>query len=579
MNTPSSMEHLVLSKQISYRTYQEALLVCVEKNKERLLLSVQEWSAKKKIQGLILRSLHSFFAHIWQIVLHEALQNTTNKQYVLQQYKHSLLGTLNETFKQQSHKFVHKPTNESLTQLLGTHQEELELAEAILTSGTIDHAGKHYALHTFFTHQTSQEQTIQEQEIDDTKSSHVQYADVLNILRNMQNPSFPCDYQSLYNQRFLWKRKKRLDATLLDEHVDGHIHMQDIEVTEEIPEIEILAWGKRERSEHDPIDLRRPERFVSINSKLNLLSNDLEHITCIAYRFKTSKVVVRLYQIAELSKVVVNKTLLVSDTYGKGTYVIDGIIPSIDELCDDSYFNINSVYRSLKNNPQAKLIKWSDVNHQGTLKRIIDKLLEPDPTCIVPSQHQEFIDLFKFLYLDQTHNKEFDTTFFDRLLDRETYALYAHKFNKYLAKLGYTYRLSLDYTWFLQYRKPVGFEQLKMHSNYLRYILHDYTPAVDEDLWICLNTYLETNPKFFTIFTNASHTDRQALCRTIGVNNARVVRKHGFIWEYPDMLAQQIHLSLPTLTPQLRNKYHQVFEVLLSTKLLDEETKKQLKNK
>lgn len=395
----------------------------------------------------------------------------------------------------------------------------------------------------------------------------------------MQNPSFPCDYQSLYNQWFLGKRKKRQDETLLDEHVDGHIHMQDIEISEEIPEIELLQIGKRERNEHDPIDLRRPERFISINAKLNLLSNDLEHITCIAYRFKTSKVVVRLYQIAELSKVPVNKTLIVSDTYGKGTYVIDDIIASIDELCDDPYFNINSVYRSLKNNPHAKLIKWSDNNHHGTLKRIVDKLLEPDPAHVVPPMHQEFIDLFKFQYLDQNNNKEFDTTFFDRLLDRETYALYAHKFNKYLAKLGYTYRLSLDYTWFLQYWKPVGFEQLKMHSNYLRYILHDYTPAVGEDLWICLNAYLESEPKFFTTFTNTSHTDRQALCRTIGVNNARLVRRYGFIGEYPDMLTHQIHLSLPTITPQLRNKYHQVFEALFSTKLIDEETKKQLKNK
>lgn len=50
MNTPSSLEHLVLSKHISYRSYQEALLVCVEKNKERMLLSMQEGSAKKKIQ-------------------------------------------------------------------------------------------------------------------------------------------------------------------------------------------------------------------------------------------------------------------------------------------------------------------------------------------------------------------------------------------------------------------------------------------------------------------------------------------------------------------------------------------------
>ncbi len=578
MNTPSSLEHLVLSKHISYRSYQEALLVCVEKNKELLLLSVQEWSAKKKIQRLVLRSLHSFFAHVGQMLLSKALQTTTNKQQILQQHKQSLLGTLNDTFKQQSHHAVHNPTNESLSQLLVTHQEELELAEAILTAWNIDYAGKQYSLHGFFT-PTPANQGVQEQEIDDTRWSSIQYADVLNVLRNMQNPSFPCDYQSLYNQWFLGKRKKRQDETLLDEHVDGHIHMQDIEITEEIPEIELLQIGKRERNEHDPIDLRRPERFISVNAKLNLLSNDLEHITCIAYRFKTSKVVVRLYQVTELSKVPVNKTLIVSDTYGKGTYVIDGIIPSIDELCEDPYFNINSVYRSLKNNPRAKLIKWSDTNHQGTLKRIIDKLLEPDPICIVPPLHQEFIDLFKFQYLDQTHNKEFDTTFFDRLLDRETYALYAHKFNKYLAKLGYTYRLSLDYTWFLQYWKPVGFEQLKMHSNYLRYILHDYTPAIGEDLWICLNAYLETDPKFFTIFANASHTDRQALCRTIGVNNTRLVRRHGFIGEYPDMLAQQIALSLPTITPQLRNKYHQVFEALFSTKLIDEESKKQLKNK
>ena len=112
--------------------------------------------------------MHSFFAHIGQTVLSESLQTTTDKQYVLQQYKQSLLGTLNETFKQQSYHAVHKPTNQSLSQLLVTHQEELELAEAILTAGNIDYAGKQYSLHSFFT-PTPANQGIPEQEIDDTR--------------------------------------------------------------------------------------------------------------------------------------------------------------------------------------------------------------------------------------------------------------------------------------------------------------------------------------------------------------------------------------------------------------------------
>lgn len=118
-----------------------------------------------------------------------------------------------------------------------------------------------------------------------------------------------------------------------------------------------------------------------------------------------------------------------------------------------------------------------------------------------------------------------------------------------------------------------------MHSNYLRLLLNDYAPAEGENLWICLEKYLAKDHDFISKFASQTQIDRQFLCRTIGVNDVRIVRKYGFIGEYPDMLAQQIQISLQQITPQIKNKYYQIFEILRSTKLLTDSQKQALKHK